>query len=177
MESSVTDFLRDHVHPREGKTLIVGSSIKPGRQDRRKLYEDALGLDMEPGDGVDLVHDLEEPLPMRMLGTFSHAECTSVLEHSRRPWLLAKNLEEALVPGGTLYLSAPFVWRQHGYPNDYFRYTDEGIRALFPRIEWEILTYIGAITTTNANKALLPQRRGSHPYFARTEVYGFGVRK
>lgn len=162
--------------PEEGRVLIVGSGLKAAKPDRRKLYNDALGLDMEEGPGVDMVHDLTAPLPAEMLGTFTHAECTSVLEHCNKPWLLANNLEEALCSGGTLLFSVPFAWRFHGYPSDYFRFTAEGVRELFPRIEWKLLVYLGRDFHEKANKALAPMNNGSHPYFARCEVYGFGVK-
>lgn len=49
--------------PREGRTLVVGSKCYGEKQDRRKLYADAIGIDLFDGDGVDQVHDLEQPLP------------------------------------------------------------------------------------------------------------------
>jgi hypothetical protein len=176
VDSTLNNFCKSYVTPTEGKALIVGSSLKPGRDDRRKLYDEAIGLDMEESKGVDLVHDLTSPLPENLRGAFAHAECTSVLEHCRKPWLLAQNLEDALMVGGTILFSVPFVWREHAYPHDYFRFTADGVRELFPRIDWKTLIYIGALESPSANKALRSTKAGTHPYFARTEVYGFGVR-
>lgn len=176
MDSSITQFLSRHGPAALGRALIVGSSLKPGRQDRRKLYKNALGLDFEDGDGVDLVHDLTTPMGVEFEGSFAHAECTSVMEHCNKPWLMATNLEAVLQIGGTLLLSVPFVWRQHAYPSDYFRFTAEGVRELFPRIEWTALLYVGAEASESPRNALRGFRKDGHPYFARTEVYGFGVR-
>lgn len=154
--------------PTPGRTLIVGSKLYEGRPDRRKLYADAAGVDMLEGDGVDLVLNLEDPLPD--IGKFSHIECLSVLEHSARPWLLAANLESLLAEGGTMFLAAPFVWRVHAYPNDYFRYTPEGVRLLFPSIKWDVLE-----TVATTPKPIAPHvKHDGHPYFARSEVVGFG---
>jgi hypothetical protein len=35
---------------------------------------------------------------------------------------------------GVLYVSVPFSWKFHAYPSDYWRFTPEGIRILFPKI-------------------------------------------
>lgn len=151
---------------RLGRTLIVGSRVTPNKSDRRKRYVDGFGVDMEAGPGVDRVLNLEEPPPAD-LGRFAHVECTSVLEHSRRPWLLAHNIEKLLVPRGTLFVAAPFVWRIHNYPSDYWRFTTDGIRELFPAIEFQTLAYDrhGVIEAAGL------------PHFARCEVYGFGRKK
>lgn len=121
--------------PARGRVLVVGSRIYGTCRDRRTLYHEAVGLDMQSGDGADIVHDLEQPLPPALLG-YSHIDCCSVLEHVRRPWLMAANIVSALQPGGTLLVAAPFIWRQHAYPNDYWRFTPAAIETLFEGIEW-----------------------------------------
>lgn len=170
--SALDEFEKTLVHPKAGRTLIVGSQVYGTKEDRRGRYQNVVGADMQPGPGVDLVIDLEEPLPDG-LGLFDHIECMSVLEHSRRPWLLAANIERLLAPGGTLFVSVPFVWRFHGYPNDYFRVSCEGIRALFRNIDWAELRYAHEELT---EKAKIPRevRPNGHWYLARTEACGFG---
>lgn len=136
LAADVRRALKEHqAFSRKGRTLIVGSHVYEGREDDRARYKQAVGVDMIPGPGVDVVHDMEEPPPSG-LGTFAHAECFSVLEHSRRPWLLAANIERLLESGGTLWVTVPWMWRRHGYPSDYFRFTTEGIKAIFPGIHW-----------------------------------------
>jgi len=166
--------------PREGRTLIVGSRVYPTREDRRKAYESAVGVDMQEGDGVDFVADLENWTETRRYlrpGSFAHIECRSVLEHSRRPWLMAATIERLLMQGGTLDVSAPFVWRVHARPNDYFRYTTEAIRELFPGIEWRVLRYV---TERKIEKPDAPTQGVVHEgqtFFARSEVLGHGTKK
>jgi len=168
-------FERQFRRPREGRTLIVGSRVYTGREDRRGLYAEALGVDAVDGPGVDLVWNLEEPLSgLGQFGQFDHVECRSVLEHSRRPWLLAENIERLMLEGATLDLSVPFVWSLHAYPSDLFRFTAEGVRALFPSIKWQALRYAGA-ALTEGGKTPRAEVDG-HIYIARTEVLGWGVR-
>lgn len=165
------EFKRLHVRAKPGRTLICGSRVYAGRADRRSLYGECVGVDMLPGPGVDLVADLEVPHPA--LGKFDHIECCSVLEHSQRPWKLAENLEDMMLPGGTLHLSAPFIWRPHAYPNDYWRFTIEALPLLFQRIYWKVRMY--GNLSLHAEGKLPGVKVASFPYFARTEVYGFGM--
>ena len=157
---------------RDGRTLIVGSRIFPTREDRRLRYADAVGIDADIGPGVDVVHDMESPLPAEL--KFAHVECTSVLEHCPRPWKVAAVIEDAMIQGGTLLLSVPFVWRWHGYPSDYFRFTADGVRVLFPRIEWDLLMYAGETLTEDHDLQVRDQEK--HRFLPRCEVYGFGRR-
>lgn len=134
----MNEFETKYVTPRKGKTLVVGSRLHGSHRDYRKDFSDALGLDLLAGDGVDIVHDLEHPLTGY---SFEHVVCHSVLEHVSRPWLFAANLEALLVPEGTIYLSVPWAWRFHAYPNDYWRMNHEAIKVLFPEIDWESFAY------------------------------------
>lgn len=168
-------FERKYRRPRPGRTLIVGSRVYATRADRRKLYPAAIGVDMLEGPGVDWVRDLEGDVPY-LQDPFSHVECHSVLEHSRRPWLLAANIERLMAPGATLDLSVPFIWRVHAYPSDYWRFTAEAVRSLFPNIEWQALAYATTKTLSSNDKALKRSIDGE-VCFARTEVLGWGVKK
>lgn len=160
---------------RPGNTLIIGSKIYHGRKDRRLIYGPpmALGVDMQPGDGVDVVCNFEDDLPTAWLGHFAHIECISVLEHAKRPWLLAANIQRALCDGGTLHVQAPFVWRIHGYPSDYWRFTIDGIRELFDKIKFHNLIYASKwMTPKNKIPSLLDSNGAA--YFGRSEVCGIG---
>lgn len=138
------------------------------KEDRRGRYADVLGVDMLEGPGVDRVLDLEEELP-RDLGQFDHIECMSVLEHSRRPWLLAANLERLMRSGASIFVSVPFVWRLHGFPSDYWRMTPEAVRSLFPAVHWVALEFSGGDKIPRVH-------RGDMYYLRRTETLGFGRR-
>lgn len=166
-------FRAEHVRPAVGPAAVIGSRVYPGRPAWREWLPDALGVDALAGPGVDLVWDLEAALPAER-GLFAHVECLSVLEHTPRPWRVARNLERMLRPGGTLFLSVPFAWRVHGYPADYWRFTADGVRALFPRIRWDVLLY-GDREFRPGPKVAVVKVDGL-PYVGRCEVLGFGVR-
>lgn len=172
--SSLDQFEREHVTPKAGRTLIVGSQVYREKEDRRKRYADAVGVDMLDGPGVDRVLDLEEKPPAD-LGTFAHVECMSVLEHSRRPWLLAAHVELLMEPGATIFVSVPFVWRIHAYPNDFWRMTPEAVRSIFPKIDWQHVML--ATTDLRNGRRIESMKSGGHPYMARTETVAFGVKR
>lgn len=168
------EFERRYVKPQKGRALIVGSKVFPTREDRRKAHAEAFGVDAEAGDGVDLVHDMEQLLP-ESVGKFAHVECTSVLEHCPRPWKVAETVEAALIDGGTILLSVPFVWRWHGYPSDYWRFTADGIRLLFPNIEWEVMVYASDKMRDVHDLPWL--KEDNYRFYPRCEVYGFGRKR
>lgn len=138
----IDGFLRN-CNVKQGATLVCGSKIHEGtdKPDRRTLYAGALGMDMLDGDGVDIVHDLEKPIP-DSIGPFDHVDCVSTLEHVRRPWLFAANVEAAMTPGATILVLIPWVWREHAYPDDFWRMTPSAVASLFPSITWDRQAYI-----------------------------------
>ncbi len=168
-------FETAYVRPKKGRTLIVGSYVTEGKDDRRKRYKDVVGVDMRHGPGVDRVLDMEVANE-NDLGMFDHVECTSMLEHVKHPWLVAVNIERMLNPGGTLFVTVPFNWRVHAYPDDYFRMTLSGIQILFENIEWLALkysTYNGVI-----EKSKIPfEIFDGHRFYARSVSCGFGRKK
>jgi len=44
-------------------------------------------------------------------------------------------------PGGSIYISVPWVWPYHAYPDDYFRFSWRGIAELFPDFDWRDVCY------------------------------------
>lgn len=168
---AVDDFIE--VYKPKGRTLVVGSKVYEKKAiDRRGLYGDAIGLDMQEGEGVDIVHDLEQPLA-KEIGLFHHIDCVSVMEHCQRPWLMAENIQRAMHPGGTILLSVPFVWRTHGYPSDYWRFTTESFSVLFPSVKWQIRGYLSGETFRKLSNRI---DHNGKKYIERCEAIGFGMR-
>jgi SAM-dependent methyltransferase len=91
---------------------------------------------MEAGKGVDEIVDLATGIGPLPENHFALAVCCSVLEHVSKPWKMAENITRVVAPGGRLYMSVPWVWRYHAYPDDYFRFSFRGVLSLFPDFEW-----------------------------------------
>jgi SAM-dependent methyltransferase len=55
---------------------------------------------------------------------------TQVLEHVSEPAAVLAEVRRVLMPGGTLFMTAPLTWELHEMPYDFYRYTSEGLRHL-----------------------------------------------
>lgn len=96
-----------------------------------------VGVDLEPGGGVDVVADLSESTAGLEEGKFALVIACSVLEHVKNPKAMAESMQRLVRPGGSIFISVPWVWRYHNYPDDYWRFSWAGIHALFPEVKWE----------------------------------------
>jgi SAM-dependent methyltransferase len=54
-----------------------------------------------------------------------------VLEHVQDPWRAVAELRRVLKPGGVCISTTPFLIRIHGVPDDYWRFTHDGLKTLF----------------------------------------------
>src|SRR5215212_6786125 len=126
----------------EGPILEIGSKDYGNTTSFRDVYSgEYIGVDMEAGKGVDVVVDLTLGAGALPTDYFGLGICCSVLEHVRKPWLFAEHLTSVIRDHGSLYISVPWVWRYHAYPDDYFRFSWRGIEELFPRFDWTNIFY------------------------------------
>jgi SAM-dependent methyltransferase len=133
------DWVRRHAANLRPPFLEIGSKhYGPVSQDYRTLLAGRgpyLGTDLAPGDGVDVVADLTAdfealPEPLRLV-KFRTIICLSVMEHVRDVYKFAANLRRLLADDGVALVSVPWVWRFHGYPSDYWRFSPEALKFLF----------------------------------------------
>jgi hypothetical protein len=132
----VSDFVRRH-YAGEVPVLEIGARHEPRqwwRDLRGQLGVDPgawVGLDMEPGHGVDWVQDItiDTPAPEE----FEVVLCSEVLEHVTNPTAALRFCYGALVPGGKVIITVPFAFPVHNYPADYWRFTPDGLRLLLER--------------------------------------------
>lgn len=137
-------FIQRHVAELSGPYLEVGAKDYGDTQDLRRVFRgrgEYLGADLESGPGVDVLLDFTAPfeevdkkLGRRRFGTIF---CLSVMEHCRQPFVMAENLTRLLLPGGKLCIAAPFAYHFHAYPSDYWRFTHEGVKILFPQLQFD----------------------------------------
>jgi hypothetical protein len=132
------DFVDENRLSVKGPILEVGSKDYGNANNFRLLFEHELyiGTDQEPGKGVDVVCDFTadyasiiDQVGIEKFGTII---CFSVLEHCKNPFKMAENISKFLIGGGTLFVSVPFVWNIHSYPDDYWRFTPSSLSILFP---------------------------------------------
>jgi SAM-dependent methyltransferase len=73
-------------------------------------------------------------------GTFDAAVATQVLEHLLEPGRFLEEVHASLRPGGTLYLTAPMMFKEHQAPHDYWRFTRHGLRHLLERAGFRVVS-------------------------------------
>jgi SAM-dependent methyltransferase len=77
-----------------------------------------------------------------------------VLEHTPDPFRLVSEMARVLKEDGVLILAAPFSFRLHEEPHDYFRYTPHGLREICGRVELVIdeLRQVGSLWSLVGHK-------------------------
>jgi uncharacterized protein YbaR (Trm112 family) len=103
---------------KRGLVLNLGSSSK-------KVYSNSINLDIGKFKNVDVVADGKK-LPFKN-NSFDGMLMESVLEHVDEPEIVIKEAYRTLKKGGKIYISIPFVYVFHGSPNDFNRYTLNGL--------------------------------------------------
>ena len=146
-------FIQKYAGQLNGPYLEVGSKDYGSTQDLRPLFAGRgkyVGVDAEDGPGVDMVLDLTEDfdkIDAKFRGQrFGAIICLSVLEHCENPFKMADNMTLLLQEKGQICISVLFSCKIHAYPSDYWRFTPEGVRCLFPKIEFD-LEQVRAVTS------------------------------
>lgn len=120
-----------------GRMVDVGCGDKPYQGLFAPYVSEHLGVDFEETHAdslyaktskADLLYSGDR-LPFDN-ATFDTVLCTQVLEHAAKPWILFAELSRILRPGGTLILTAPFSYRVHSLPYDFFRFTRFALSGL-----------------------------------------------
>ena len=133
------DFIKKNIKKFKEPYLEIGTRYSLTRE-IRKLFPNSeyIGIDMEDGPEVDVILDLTRNFNIvdKILGQkrFNTVFCLSVLEHCSNPFMMSENITKFLNRNGVLCVSVPFSWKFHAFPSDYWRFTPEGIRILFPKI-------------------------------------------
>jgi SAM-dependent methyltransferase len=135
---SVFDFFHAQVsRPEiEGKRVLeVGSRDVNGTVRPFLLSLGAseyLGVDLEPGPGVDRLCNVET-LASELAGErFDVVVTTEMLEHVRDWRLAVGNLKRVVAPEGLLLVTTrSFGFPYHDYPGDYWRYEVDDMREIF----------------------------------------------
>jgi SAM-dependent methyltransferase len=128
---------------RGGRVLQIGARTPAGlagMPPRPLLRGPVVGLDIHPGFRVDLVGDAHFLSRFLRRRSFDAVVSGSVLEHLQAPWLFAAEVNRVLQTGGLIYHIVPGAWPAHAQPNDFWRMSAEGLRALFgPECGFEVL--------------------------------------
>jgi SAM-dependent methyltransferase len=108
------------------RLLDVGGRGKPYACFFSRRVANHYVLDVAPGPSVDVVGDARV-MPFAD-ASIDVVLITQVLEHIPDPIAVIAEIRRVLKPGGTLLLSVPSIFPQHGSPGDYWRYMPQGLQ-------------------------------------------------
>ena len=91
-------------------------------------------VDIDPERRPNLLASVEDLNPLED-ASLDAVFCLEVLEHTSNPQAAASAIRRVLRPGGWFIGSTPFLLGIHDAPNDYFRFTEYGLRHLFRDLE------------------------------------------
>src|SRR5262245_27514324 len=141
-------FVDEDLADRRGqplRVLDVGSMDLNGSY--RVLFDDPrwqyTGVDLEPGNGVDVV--LVSPYDWKAIPSHSFDIVISgqAFEHIEFPWITALQVTRVLVQGGLFCMIVPSGGYEHRFPVDCWRYYPDGVKAL---AGWADLEAVSAST-------------------------------
>jgi SAM-dependent methyltransferase len=117
---------------RDGKLKgLIGTDL-PSELFTSRISYTGMDIDAEEANVItgDICRsDLLDHYP-EFAESFDVIYSNNVFEHLRNPFAAMSNLHRFATPGGIVIINAPFAWRYHAVPGDYFRYTHTGLVAL-----------------------------------------------
>jgi SAM-dependent methyltransferase len=89
-----------------------------------------VGIDREEGPNVDLVMPKEYRIPVadNHFDALISGQC---FEHVRNPFKLMNEVARVVKPDGIVLIVAPFIFGEHRFPVDCWRFLRDGWQALF----------------------------------------------
>lgn len=129
-----------------GRLLDVGCGQKPYGDFLHSSVEH-VGVDVVPGPKVDVVIDgVHLPFPDQ---SFDAILCTQVMEHAAYAEEVRDEMVRCLRPGGTIIITVPFIYNEHGAPDDFRRLSRYGVVQLFEQgVEITEVSLQGGIGST-----------------------------
>jgi SAM-dependent methyltransferase len=115
------------------RVLDVGSRVYLGARSYRDALPtpawDYVGMDLEPGENVDVVlEDIRSwPFDDASFNAVISGQC---IEHAEDLPVFFREVGRVLAPGGTAVIIAPWCWDIHRVPVDCWRILPDGMRFL-----------------------------------------------
>ncbi len=110
-------------YDRKGKRLLdVGAGECRYKKYFKKMVYKSQDVKQNTDKTIDYVGEAK--------GKYDYILCTQVLEHLKEPEAAFKNFKRLLKPGGKLFLTTNFIYQIHMAPDDYWRFTEYGLRYL-----------------------------------------------
>ncbi|AWJ85443.1 hypothetical protein TSH58p_17875 (plasmid) [Azospirillum sp. TSH58] len=142
-ERAFEDFQRE-VNERRLVVAEVGARVVSSQMSPLRAAfagaERYIGMDIHAAPNVDVVGDAHYIHDLIGTAAAGAVFSLSVMEHLAHPWLFAYGVNRALRVGGLTFHTTHQSWPVHEEPNDFWRFSDEGLKILFgPAMGFEII--------------------------------------
>jgi len=145
-----------------GELIDIGCGIKPYKKIFKKcnykgidfsnfsINKDFFGEKPDFYFDEQYLKDLKLPFKDEV---FQNSAAFQVLEHHRNPQLFIKELCRITKKGGYVLLTFPFMYGLHERPNDFFRFTEYGMKEILSTCDVEIVEILrqGSLFSTIAS--------------------------
>ncbi|NQX86243.1 MAG: class I SAM-dependent methyltransferase [Flavobacteriaceae bacterium] len=132
------DFTLTKRYEKLAQTHINGKILIIGAGDKIEWYKSVFGQksllitsDIHSQFKPDIVFDSHQ-IPFAN-ESFDLVIAGQVLEHTFKPWEVAKEIERVVKTSGNILIEVPFNFPYHSPPYDFFRFTFTGLRSLFTK--------------------------------------------
>ena len=129
VKSAIDKLLSDL--PADAKGLNIGAG-------KTNLDPRIENMELESGDGIDIVGSVES-IPCDN-ESFDLVITQEVLEHVQYPHIALREIYRILKRNGMAYIQLPFIIGYHPCPKDYWRFSDEGLKAVVENANMEVMT-------------------------------------
>ena len=113
--------------------LDAGAGVKANK--RGVLRATYVSLDITADYNVSVVGDIHH-LPFKDC-VFDAVISTQVFEHLVDPFHACRELHRVIRLGGEIFVTVPLVWKEHGKPSDFWRFTRHGCHQLLNQAEFK----------------------------------------
>jgi len=117
---------------KKGKCLLIGDSLN----DKTGKINNTALIDMLP-KGCDIIAPGYPEVDIHDMpyadNEFDYVLSDQILEHVEKPWIAIDEVHRVLKTDGLAIFTSCLIHGIHGVPNDYWRFTPNGLRVLFER--------------------------------------------
>lgn len=120
-----------HAWVRAQRTAVSGDILNVGAGGEiGELIGACLSIDVDPKRNPDVVADICHLGSRFADNSYDAVFMIEVLEHVHTPTKAIAEVHRVLKPGGICVMSVPYIFEIHDIPNDYWRFTEFGLRHL-----------------------------------------------
>lgn len=143
-----------HLKQQVDNIYDFGCGIMPYRQVFQPYARDYIGIDL-PGNSLAQVYIDKDGKAALKDATADVVLSNQVMEHVASPQTYLDECYRMLKPEGLLICSTHGYWKYHPDPNDYWRWTGEGLRKIIEETGFQVKEFAGVCNLASSSIVLL----------------------